>query len=179
MIAPTFESWLADLFGQSEFEVERLLRNRCAIHFLIAWSMFEGTCFSGFMRHENIDGFSERIIVDEEFNENCLSEAVEYFHKRYKNNDNYRRLMHRQKCSELDEIIAKPIGTLTPFEAVFLATWVVYRYRNNIFHGNKGVESWLRYEPQIKLCTGIMQVFVGHVENRKPRTSSQSVNTLN
>ena len=34
---------------------------------------------------------------------------------------------------------------------------VVYRFRNNIFHGNKGVDSWLQYRPQIEKCTNVMQ----------------------
>lgn len=36
-------------------------------------------------------------------------------------------------------------------------TYIVYRYRNNMFHGNKGLESWLQFEEQIKDCITVMK----------------------
>jgi len=32
--------------------------------------------------------------------------------------------------------------------------------RNNIFHGNKGVESWLQFAEQIEMCQGVMQKLI-------------------
>ena len=45
---------------------------------------------------------------------------------------------------------------------------VVYRFRNNMFHGNKGVASWLRYREQIALCVLAMQEFIAHAEALTP-----------
>ena len=45
---------------------------------------------------------------------------------------------------------------------VFFLTFVVYRFRNNIFHGNKRVDAWLRFQPQIQDCIRVMQIMISH-----------------
>ncbi len=160
-----FENWLAGLFGQSEHEVERLLGDKNAVQFLIAWSLFESRCFSGFVRTEEIQDFSERLTDIENFDAPSISEYAHHFHARYKGDKTlYRNLMHKQKCKKLDAILNSSVQELTPTEIVFLSTFVVYRFRNNIFHGNKEVNSWLKFTEQITHCISILQQFVSHAE---------------
>ena len=59
---PTFEVWYANLLGQRDFEVRRLLQDGAAIRFLIAWSMFEGRCFGDSANEEQIANLAERIV---------------------------------------------------------------------------------------------------------------------
>lgn len=54
MAVPHFARWFAELLGQSELEVERLLRDRTAIQFLITWSLFESKCFDGYATSNKI-----------------------------------------------------------------------------------------------------------------------------
>jgi len=68
-----------------------------------------------------------------------------------------------QKHAKLDKfkkILTKDISNLKPDEVIFFLVLVVYRYRNNIFHGNKGVESWLQFKDQIEYCIRIMQILI-------------------
>ncbi len=65
-------------------------------------------------------------------------------------------------------LLAKSVNRLSDAESVFLLSFVVYRFRNNIFHGNKGVNSWLSYTEQIELCIRSMMAFVNHAESRLP-----------
>lgn len=161
----TFESWFAELFGQSKSDVKVLLGDKTAVQFLIAWSLFESRCFSGFVKLREIQFFADRLTNIENFEVSSISEHANYFHKRYSDDvTRYKSLMHKQECKEFNEILKIPLDTLTPTETVFLSTFVVYRFRNNIFHGNKGVGSWLQFTDQITRCTLILQQFVLHAE---------------
>ena len=49
---------------------------------------------------------------------------------------------------------------LSESDMIFMLVFVIYRFRNNIFHGNKGVGSWLQYKEQIKWCFTVMQLLI-------------------
>ncbi len=76
--------------------------------------------------------------------------------------------MHNKNNPRLLELLAKPFSDIRNEEIIYLLVFVIYRYRNNIFHGNKGVQSWLNYQEQIKHCTRVMQVMISHAESKKP-----------
>ena len=156
----TFEKWFASYLKQDESEIRVLLNNKIAIRFLIIWSIFEAKYFNGFMQVNKIKNCSNAIIGKSCFNITKYSNALEHFHKRYQDKRIYKNLMHGQKSKELDNILHKDIRSLSSNESIYFLLFVIYRYRNNIFHGNKGVSSWLRYEEQIEHCIKVMQLFL-------------------
>lgn len=158
-----FEKWLGELLGQDEVEICHLFRDQTALHFLIAWSLFESKCFSGFVRINQIEKFAKKLI-SEGFDSTLVQDATNHFHARYKDSNLYQQLMHDQACPRMEAIVRKNIQSLNPEESLFLVALVVYRFRNNIFHGNKKVQSWLQYKEQIRLCTCAMERFVTHTE---------------
>jgi hypothetical protein len=162
MSSQEFESWFAELEGQSTVEIERLLRDRTAVRFLIAWSMFETVCFAGFMKAREIQPFAERLTQAPAFDISGIRETFLHFHERYQNRTFYKRLLYNDKNDRFQALLAKPLAQLTAEETVFVVAFVVYRFRNNIFHGNKGVASWLAFTEQIGLCTKAMQQFISH-----------------
>ncbi|WP_157659166.1 hypothetical protein [Thauera butanivorans] len=165
----SFTKWLADLLKQPEVQVERFLRDKDALHFLIAWSIFESKCFTGFLRATDLYNFSKRI-SDEGFEHETISSAANHFHQRYQDSERLRNLLHDktpQKVTErFKQVLSKNISDITPSESIYLVSVVVYRFRNNIFHGRKKVDSWLRYGEQIRICTESMQHFIRHAESR-------------
>lgn len=164
MNSTTFENWLAILFDQSEPEVELLLSDKAAVQFLIAWSIFESRCFSGFVNTDKIKSYAKRLIEVENFNVSLISEHTFYFHARYQEKELLNNLMHKDKSTEFEAIRNVDLLKLTPTQAAYFSTFVVYRFRNNIFHGNKGVRSWLDFTNQIRRCTLIMQQLISHAE---------------
>ena len=56
---PSFSAWLGTLFGHSSGDIQRLLKDKAALHFLIAWSLFESKCFGGFVQAKNIKVFAQ------------------------------------------------------------------------------------------------------------------------
>jgi hypothetical protein len=163
-----FEEWLANLLGQRAQDVQRLLKDETALHFLIAWSLFESKCFSGFLKLIGIETYCERLVGKERFDSETVAAQCRHFHDRYQDVNLYRHLMHKQRSPRMDAILKRAFETLTPEDKLFLLAVTIYRYRNNIFHGNKGVDSWLRYRPQIKHCIAGMQAFVDHAERLVP-----------
>lgn len=174
MKSATFENWLASLFGQSESEVELLLSDKTAVKFLIAWSILEGRCFARFMRADDIQPFADRLTNNEKFDISSIREQAQYFHKRYQDKALYKNLLYdklpvkkpiRDKLrEEIVEVLNLPFDNLNAVQTAAFSTFVVYRFRNNIFHGNKGVHSWLNFADQIGHCILIMQRLISHAE---------------
>lgn len=168
----TFEAWFAELLGQRELEVKRLMKNDMAIRFLIVWSMFEGRCFKESANEQTIRELADRLVTQQEFDPTCLSVALVHFHTRYQDSTILKKLMSGRKSTHFAQFLNQPVNDLSLADRTFLVMFVVFRYRNNIFHGNKGVESWLKYEDQIRLCTEAMQAIISHVEAFKRKSAA-------
>lgn len=145
-------------------EIAQILEEPFALHFLIVWSIFEVKCFDGFMKSGNIESFSDRL-VQNGFQEDNLNTIVNYFHDRYQDGQLYKNLLNNKKSEQIkndeyNQIRSKNFKALEDIEKFQFILFVIYRYRNNIFHGNKQVYNWQRYEKQIKKCTKAMQIFI-------------------
>jgi len=162
-----YDNWLAGLLGQDVADVRALTTNRTALQFLLAWTLFESKCFAGFLKKNMIGHFASRLANVEAFDTNSVREAIAHFHERYQDPDRYRNLMHQQRSPKLEGIFRKSLGDLTEADKLFLLLFVIYRFRNNMFHGNKKIQSWLRYTPQIDYCVCSMQQIISHKEGRE------------
>lgn len=160
MIPEPFERWFASYLGASEIDIARLLNDKTAMRFLIAWSILESKCFEGFMKVEKIRSYSNDALALAAVSSAEIKNIAKYFHVRYQDKNLYRNLMYTQKSTELEKILATSFAALAEPDIAFLLLFVVYRFRNNIFHGNKGVESWLQYHEQIGHCVVAMQALV-------------------
>ena len=155
-----FTQWLVSHLGlKGESEVSKLLGNQLAIEFLISWSIFEASCFDRFFQLKKIEDLYQELLQNSHYQSKSMRKYVEYFHDRYQNSDRYNHLTYGKKYPDFQNIINKSVSELKTDEEVFLLIFVVFRYRNNIFHGNKGVSSWLLYQEEIKKCCDIMQYF--------------------
>lgn len=163
-----FAFWLGKLLGQSEHEATRLLADKSALHFLVAWTLFESRCFQGYVQEKKIQEYANHVADESELQLHELTDIAECFHDRYQDKKRLQNLLYRTQAHHLQALLEKPMASLAKSEIVFLVVFVLYRFRNNMFHGNKGVASWLRYKAQIDLCTEAMQVFVAFEESRVP-----------
>jgi hypothetical protein len=171
-----FSKWLASILDERESDVQLLLDERFALHFLIAWSLFESKCFDGFLKAKGLTSFSEKQIANGLAPE-LLYDYARPFHERYQGKPEFSNLVQGDKtpkdvADHFRQCLSVPVSDLTPADLVFLVVFVVYRYRNNMFHGSKRVRSWLGYKEQILQCIGAMQVFVSHAEKLRPTMSA-------
>ena len=172
-----FERWLGSLFGHDGDKVQELLGNQTALQFLIAWSLFESKCFDGFVKKEQLEKFSKCTAAKSDFPMKRLERAAHHFHERYQVREHRENLLHGQECAQFLKILEGPISDPLDHNVLFLCVFVVYRFRNNIFHGNKGVALWLQYEEQICFCIDILQALVSYAEEKTPSMKTDGIGT--
>jgi hypothetical protein len=144
----------------------------------MTWSLFESKCFSGFMKAKQITLFAERVLK-EGIPLEALDATARHFHQRFQDKGKLSNLLHDDKtpaevAAEFKECLSAAFTDLQSSKVVFLIVFLVYRYRNNMFYGNKGIGSWLKYGKQIRLCTNAMQAFVSYAESVSPTMSTRA-----
>ena len=152
------QSWLAEHFKTSEKEIDKLLKCQTATLYLLIWPVMEQRLFSGFMKQNEILNAAKK--YSPYYEQLSIDSDVEYFFYRYQKPNLYRHLKHGRYFCDTDKILKKEYYQLTSVEKLQLMFFVVYRYRNNIFHGSKGIESWIQYSEQIKKCIVFMTKIV-------------------
>ncbi len=149
--------WLAKHFNIEKKQVEKDINYENVAGFLIIWTIFEQRAFKSYMTYSKIETF---------VNKNVLSITDEIrniagsFHDRYQDPRKYKNLSHNDNHDDVKNILKKKKECLTDNEKIHLALYVLYRYRNNIFHGNKGARSWNQYRDQIDQCVKIMAFII-------------------
>ena len=156
-------SRLSKILDVREEEINKSISNVDIIHFLLVWSNFETLIFDKYCRQSSIFDLNNSSFNDSLQDDLGLYEL--YFIDRYKkdpikfvtlgpenrNHSQVRNYIYKsnscEKCTRLHFLV-----------------YIVFRYRNNIFHGNKGSLEWFLYEEPIQKCTEIMLLLL---ENMK------------
>ena len=150
--------WLANFYETDTRNITSLLDCQVATTYLLIWPVMEQNLFSGFMKQDKIAETATRYTLY--YSEMNIEEDVKYFYDRYQNRRFFRNLKHGSYHTEVDDILKKRYNVLSPTEKLHLMIFVVYRYRNNIFHGSKGINSWLQFSEQIEKCISFMMKIV-------------------
>ena len=175
----TFTKWLGMVLNQSELEIRRTLNDDTALHFLIAWSLFEARCFEKYVQAKKLRDYAETV-ASQGFSATRLSPQFDHFYNRYceqpRSKTQLSNLLHdAERPTDVGravrECLEKQKLKFTAADRIFLVCAVIYRFRNNMFHGSKGVQSWLRYKQEIELCTLAMQELILHAESITPVSS--------
>src|SRR5882724_8314364 len=116
-----------------------------------------GECFTDYRISGHLEDFAKRLIK-ESFQCATISGAAKHFHERYKDKKRRKSLMQNEKAllKRTTELLDTPLAKLQPDDIVFLVAAVVYRFRNNIFYGKKGIPFWPEYKPELAHCTEAM-----------------------
>lgn len=85
----------------------------------------------------------------------------------FKSSRRNRKLKRHDDYPKIKEIIRKQNSDFNIHEKLHFILYVVYRYRNNIFHGSKGVESWIRFKPQMERCVKVMIEILNSKHNER------------
>lgn len=167
----SFSQWLGAILEQNEMQIRRLLADETAIHFLLSWALFESKCFEGYLKARKLKPFIEKLPAQSEKLDRTILDAARHFHERYQDNRRLRHLAPEARTpdwmvKELKEMLGVAFEDLEQRQLRILTVYVVYRFRNNMFHGAKGVDSWLQYTKQIRLCVAAMQSFISYAEEQ-------------
>ncbi len=149
----TLKSWIATYHNIEESEVESYFKNADVTGFLIIWTIFEQKIFKGFVKYEQLKTHP--------FDTGRLEKQISHFHNRYQNPTLYQNLRHKEESKpEVQVILSTNLQDLKTDDKCLLLLYVVYRYRNNIFHGNKGVSSWAKYATEIEYCVDVIRIIL-------------------
>lgn len=174
-----FLEWLAkQLKAQSKEDIQKVCDEKYALYFLMTWNIFEKTLFdTNCQFHKALNQSHDLIIrLSDDFSSEEIK-ALNRFFDRYKYSSECVKHLFNQKTdktgeargfkSEFKSYLKKEnfSDLLAEKEkAVKFALCIIIRYRNNMFHGNKGVSNWLAYRQQINDCTCLMQHFISKNE---------------
>lgn len=167
-----FEHWLAGLLGQDVYAAKRLLNDRTALHFLIAWSLFESKCAGGKFEAKSLldAAFLPVPNTIEQASIQCLAGTL---HVRYQDAQRLsalapENLTPKNVLEKMQTLLNMPVIHLSAPDHSFICAFVASRIRNNMFHGVKGIDDWLRDKSLIENGTEALQLFVSSTERVRP-----------
>jgi hypothetical protein len=158
MIIEEAADFLMSYFKEDREQIDILIKTDYALSFLLIWSIFESKCFDAFLTINDLD--NEDIKNDKEFNE--FSNDAAYFHNLYQSNKTrWKNLKYKEEnYKDLDNLLKGNYEDLLKGDKIKFGLFVIYRYRNNIFHGNKKILSWINYKEEIKRCIKMMIAYM-------------------
>lgn len=146
--------WLANYFETTERYINEMMRDEKATSFLLIWPIFEQTVFGGFCQSKKLKLYAGKL--EPYIDELDIDSMMLHFHNRYQNKNHYHHLCHQDKNVAISNMLKSSVTQLSDEDKIYFLLYVVYRYRNNIFHGNKGIKSWSHYTKEINYCMGFM-----------------------
>lgn len=147
-------NWLSKTLSIDEWLVSETIRNQMATVFLLLWPILETQIFNGDMSHNQMKQVAGSAVGKIPRRE--LDEISQHFYERYQDRRMYNGLVQGRNWPKIERILDKPFIRVYENEKILLLIFVVYRYRNNIFHGIKTIRQWQNYSYEIQLCIRFM-----------------------
>ena len=151
-------AWLAQQFNTNDWNIKDMLKTQNATVYLLIWPIMEQSVFDGFMKGKSIDPMAVKL--GPYFDEMMAENKAQYFYNRYQDAEKYRRLTDSKKYESMERVLHTDYTKLSSEDKFILMMTTVFRYRNNIFHGNKAIGEWNKYSREIEYCTEFMMAVV-------------------
>lgn len=154
------KKWIANQLETKNNDIEKLYKTEVALNFLLVWNMFEGIIFKNDFKTNKIQAKKFHDFTTK--NKKEIDNLRDHFHERYQDTRKLRNLVNEDRNNPewFERYLNMKASELSPTEAIQLLLYITLRFRNNIFHGVKGIESWLRFQTQIKNCTKFMMIVI-------------------
>lgn len=161
------KEWICSKLNiQDSDKLQSLYNDHFALNYLFVCTIFERTNFDKFMQVSKIKKIakSKKDFIDK------LENEFNNFYNRYKisieGNQKRKGLCNQEECNNSKcsyfnncnflKILKKSSNKITDEDKIYFLVYIIYRYRNNMFHGSKDLETWKDYRDQIKECINIM-----------------------
>lgn len=168
----------SEIYHSFEKETMEGLFNRQVLVFVILWSIFESECIgkSKQLKLENIGSFVKR--NHSKIHQEATKDYFNFFDNRYRNNiDSYHFLLNfnrdiirfNRKNYDMYDIFNKDnLNKYSHCEMLLFLIYIIYRFRCNIFHGNKNIFDWKKDKSPInKCCHALTQIIYNIHPNGK------------
>ncbi|MEG2329266.1 hypothetical protein [Anaerorhabdus sp.] len=138
-----------------ENTLSELFRNPVFLGFLYTWSVFEEkvtdrifTVRKAEVKITSIDNFANKLDFNQELN---------HFVSRYQSHKSLVYSLFNSNESESEVFLEKiEKKDKNIYDNLSLMLTIVFRYRNNMFHGNKSVNEWNLYTKEFYMCISFM-----------------------
>lgn len=149
--------WLSGKYHIGVTEATEIVDNKSVYCFLLVWSTMERKVFGRNCGISNIKKALEWL--EPHYDELQCEEIFNHFFARYQSKQMRDDLLASERKNDVkDEIkkICKRQGNISDGNKLYLMMYVAYRFRNNLFHGNKEFSRWLNNNAEIELCINLM-----------------------
>lgn len=168
--------WLRQYFKMPDLDEKDI---KPVLHFSLLWNLFEYTYFDKKNRlntNELLEISKISSVVIEDY---CITNIFNYFSKRYlsnkKTNEKFEKLGLRksqindyQLCSLI--LLKENPSKTEKLQSIFL---IVYRYRNNLFHGMKNPKQLNLYKDQFDVINQFLTFFIDQTSNNNTISKSR------
>lgn len=146
--------WLGRKLDIDTWLVSETVRNQMATVFLLIWPILEKEIFQNDMKKYHITSVANQ--YKDSIDESAMDEMFNHFHQRFQDPHKYNELKNRDQWDKIDKILQLPSSRVFKENKIIFLIYVVYRYRNNIFHGIKSINQWNDFAYEIHLCIKFM-----------------------
>ena len=163
-------NWLSRMLLIDTGLVPEVIKNQIATVFLLIWPIIETKIFNNDMSHAKIKSMAGN--VKNKISDVDLENIFLHFHDRFQDDNKYEELRHGHKWSKIDYILQDPPERVSKKNRIIFMIFVVYRYRNNIFHGTKTIRTWSNFSKEIQLCIKFM-ILLGNNINPEEQVNGE------
>ena len=127
--------------------------------FTLIWNLLENICFENYVKIDKINNLIDSKI--DKFNENneTFRETFEYFYTRYQDENKLIALNLNKPMKELAKKILNNTYTDKNNKLKFIMS-IIYRYRNNLFHGEKQMKYIRLQKENFKIANKFLIYFI-------------------
>jgi len=126
--------------------------------FLVYWNLFEDKFFDKGCNKSKIEKLltNPRKLREISVNEGVKS-TFKYFKERYCDSDLFKKLNNNLEVgAEIKNINEKEEEELSDIEILVYLIYIVFRFRCNMFHGNKKPYNFYKYKEPIEKCVNLL-----------------------
>ena len=151
--------WINHRFGLS-LEEKQLAEVK---NFSLLWNILEGKHFGTSFSV----GGAEKLVNNTTFNNDAFQSHLKYFRERYveAGHTNYRFPYLNLRPNDKQNLVeAVLLNTTNDEKHIILALLIiVYRYRNNLFHGTKEIDEIVHQDGNFSCANSFLMTFLDHL----------------
>ena len=166
--------WLANRWDVPPGYVDEFFEMQASTYFLLVWPIFEQKVCDGFMETGKMRNIAMKFT--DCYDELAIDDILRRFYDRYKDRNlpesNWASLCqndHWEAKSTSERVLNQPWNKSKPTDKLQFGLYVIYRFRNNIFHGNKKIFEWLQNRPQIEDCVMVLLKLTEQYDRMSPQ----------
>jgi len=168
MLEEKVQKYLAEHYEVEEWEAKDVMENKGSFYLLLIWGIFEQKYFPG--KNNNVFNKIKKMKNNFKIYDcyNDFSQIALSFYDTFKDDNRWQKLdidiLSNKKNDVFNNIRCKKREDLSEIEIIRFGLFIIYRYRNNIFHGMKEAINFNQYTKEIEDCVNLLIAYLKGVK---------------